>query len=184
MTNIIFTTEADNKLLEIIKKYNLDKYKALVKIDFISKNFVNGEIQEENMLNYLQKELEISQQIAGQISKEIIINIIPLLVKASEEDLKNPKTREEISKRVFGENKKIETTAVKSIEEENVTSQNFMGDKKDKESNKFETPLNKKITNPLKREKKIEEISKLPKKLSTPEKLKLGKSDKYRESIG
>jgi hypothetical protein len=105
---VIFTLKSDSALSDIIKKYNLEEYSAMVKIDYISKAFVAEKVLEKDMSDYLQKELKVSLQIAKQVSKEIIDNIIPCLVKAPEEKFKDPNFIEEISKKVFGEEKKKE----------------------------------------------------------------------------
>jgi len=103
---VIFTPKADSALSDIIKKYKLEEYKAMVKIDYISKKLARDEISDKAMSDYLQKELNISSQTADQVSNETIDNIIPFLVKAPAEKFKNPDFVEEISKKVFGEEKK------------------------------------------------------------------------------
>lgn len=99
---VIFTAKADDTLSEIIKKYGLKEYLATLKIDYISKAFAIEKVSEKELLNYLQKELNVSLQTAEQISKEIITGIIPFLEKAPEEKFEDPIFREEISKKVFG----------------------------------------------------------------------------------
>ena len=99
---IIFTEKADLMLSSIIKKYALQeteteafkKYKAgklpkIVILDHLAGNFALKIISENDLVVSLQKELETTQQIAENISKDIINNLVPLLDKVSEDQLEN-----------------------------------------------------------------------------------------------
>ena len=110
---IIFTPKADSALSAIIKKYNLDEYVAIVKLDFLAKSFAIGKISLKGMSDYLEKELGIFTQTAILISKDITDNVVPFLVKAQEEKFNDPKFVEEISKQVFDEEKDQTTTEQK-----------------------------------------------------------------------
>jgi len=104
---VIFTEKADLVLSDIIKKYSLqetdletfEKYKAgklpkIVIIDNLTRDFALKIIPEKDLISSLQKELEISQQTAEQISKEIINSLVPLLEKIPEEQLENYESTE------------------------------------------------------------------------------------------
>jgi len=112
---VIFTTEANLALADIIKNYNLEetaeeflkktkakKFSNEVIIDHLAKDFAIGKISEKDLTDSLQKDLEVSQQIAEQISKEIITKIIPFLEKVPEEKLQDPAFAEELERKIFG----------------------------------------------------------------------------------
>ena len=113
---VIFTDKADISLSAIMAKYNLEeneeqKFKKIQKkrpsnmvtLVRLIKDFTKGATSEKNLVDSLQKDLDITQQTAEKISKEIIADIIPLLEKAPEEKFEDPSFREEISKKIFGE---------------------------------------------------------------------------------
>lgn len=106
---IIFTDKADLLLLDIIKKYGLEEKDA----DIIKrlkerksspgtiivkniKNFVRDTISEKDLTLLFQKELNIAQQSAQNLFKEIKEKIIPLLEKISEEKIEKTKKSTDI----------------------------------------------------------------------------------------
>jgi len=113
---VLFTVKANSALNDIMKNFKLeetpekaekkdveDKLSNIVVIDNLSKDFALVKISEKDLVNSLKNDLEVSQQTAEQISKEIIAKIIPFLEKVPEEKFNNPAFVEEISKKVFGE---------------------------------------------------------------------------------
>ena len=93
-----FTNKSDTVLSEIMAKYKLEEsseeiIKKLnegpaINVLLLTKftmSFSRGEISEKEFVDSISKETNISQQIAEQVTKEIIDNIIPTLGKHSEE---------------------------------------------------------------------------------------------------
>ena len=93
-----FTNKSDTVLSEIMAKYKLEEsseeiIKKLnegpaINVLLLTKftmSFSRGEISEKEFVDSISKETNISQQIAEQVTKEIIENIIPTLGKHSEE---------------------------------------------------------------------------------------------------
>ena len=116
---VLFTVKANSGLNDIIKKFGLEetmeesvkrmqkgKLAKMVVIDHLSKDFALGTISEKDLVSSLKDDLEISQQTAGQISKDILTNIIPFLEKVPEEKVKDPAFVEELVKKVLGETMK------------------------------------------------------------------------------
>ncbi len=112
---IIFTKKADLALLEIIKRYDLEENEEqrfkksqnkspfnIVILNHLIRNFFEESISEKDLTDSLQKDLEVSRQIAEKISKEIIDNLVPFLEKVPEEKLKDPIFIEELSKKILG----------------------------------------------------------------------------------
>lgn len=98
---IIFTEKAYSILSGIMEKYNLEENDAqtlkkvqekkpfnVVVLNRLTKNFVKGTISEKEFISLLQKDLDAPQQTAGKILNDIINDIIPLLKKIPEEELK------------------------------------------------------------------------------------------------
>ncbi len=115
---IIITKKADAALDDLAKKFNLEespeesikrsregKHSKMVIVSLLAKDFVKGLVPGENLINSLQKDLEVSPQTASEISKEIINKIAPFLEKAPEEKFKDPAFREEMSKKISGTEK-------------------------------------------------------------------------------
>ena len=99
---VIFTEKADIVLSDIIKRYSLQETEAeafekyekeklpkIVVLDHLTRDFVLKILSEKDLVNSLQKELEIPQQTAEKISKDIITGLIPLLEKIPEDELEN-----------------------------------------------------------------------------------------------
>ena len=95
---VIFTDKAHSALDDIIKKFDLTesieedikrtkegKLSKIVIINHLSKDFALEKIPEKDLTAFLQKDLEASPQIAIDIAKEIINQIVPLLEKIPEE---------------------------------------------------------------------------------------------------
>lgn len=99
---VIFTEKADSVLSGIMGKYGLEENDAqivkkvqgknpfnVVVLNRLTKNFAKGTISEKDFISSLQKDLDIPQQQAAEkIFKDIINNIIPLLKKIPEEELR------------------------------------------------------------------------------------------------
>ncbi|MGA2417723.1 MAG: hypothetical protein ABSF55_00555 [Candidatus Staskawiczbacteria bacterium] len=108
-----FTDKSDAILAEIMKKNNLegginnldDIFINLVLTKF-TMYFSRKEISEKEFVASIQKEINIPQQTAEQIVKEIINNLIPTLGKYSEE--KNPADNAGQIKRGVGEEKDLD----------------------------------------------------------------------------
>lgn len=110
--SILFTSQADSALNDIIKKFNLEekpedfikkikenKDTNIVAIDKLIRSFADKTISENNLISQLQKTLEVPLQTAQDISEEIISKIIPLLGKASEEKSKDSGSADDLSKK-------------------------------------------------------------------------------------
>lgn len=113
---VLFTSKADSALDDLMKNFNLQetpqesvkrnrekKLSKIVVIDHLIKDLATGIITEKDLIDSLQKDFEVSQQTAEQISKEAIAKIIPFLEKVPEEKFKDPIFVEELTKKVFGE---------------------------------------------------------------------------------
>jgi hypothetical protein len=111
---VIFTNEADLAFEELIKKFNLEeslesfteknKIGKPFNINIINsliKSFAKQNISEKDMIVSLQKDLELSLQVTEQIVKDIIKNIIPHLEIIPEEKFKDPNFTEEISEKMW-----------------------------------------------------------------------------------
>lgn len=111
---IIITSKADLALDDLEKKFNLEenyeesikrssegKSSKIVTISHLSKDFASGIILEKDLVASLQKDLEIPAQTAGDISKEIITKVVPLLKKFTEEELKDQPFTEDAPKKTL-----------------------------------------------------------------------------------
>lgn len=192
---IIFTNKADLILDGIIKNFQLEenvdefakrlsqgKLSKNVIISNLSKDFAKGILSEKDLINSLQKDLEISSTTAEQISKEIINKLIPLLEKVPEEKLTDPVSREEVSKRIFGEEIKQNPASVPEKNEKILKPEKnpiFA-----KEPIITEKPIKKPKKTAVEEFDEPEKISKLPKKIIQTERPKSSGSDSYREPIG
>lgn len=98
---IIFTEKADLVLEQIMERFNLEesleelakinregKLFKVVIMNRLVRDFAKEIISKEELIESLQKDLKISQQTAETISKDIINNLVPLLEKIPEEQLK------------------------------------------------------------------------------------------------
>lgn len=171
---VVFTENADSVLLDIIKKFNLEetaeevaknfkegRTPKIVIIDNLIQDFVGKIISEKEFIGSLKMKLEISQQTAEQISKEIISKLVPLLEK-----------KEDIDEGEISQNPS-ESEVVQKIKPPTANP----------ESPKFEKTLPQKA--PTKTFKTAEEKSKLPKKPTIQQEQKSSPkgSDTYREPI-
>lgn len=102
---IIFTEKSDQVLSEIMKKHKIeeplekmvenilsDKLNNIVVLHEIITSFSKGEISEKSLTEEIQQKIGVSEETAGLISKDIIINLIPTLKKTIEEELKKLST--------------------------------------------------------------------------------------------
>jgi len=74
-----FSPKSDIKLTQIMEKYNLHGRDVNFVLTKLTMFFSRGEITEKELINFLQKEINVSPQTAEQISKEIKNNLIPTL---------------------------------------------------------------------------------------------------------
>jgi hypothetical protein len=182
---VIFSQKADDSLSGIIKKYNLEEYNALVKIDYISKAFAIEKASEKEMATYLEKEMGITLQTAEQISKDIIFGIIPFLEKAPEEKFEDPDFREQISKKLFATEEELakEKEATKKMVSEDVLPRLKDTEITGKEIEEENAPTSisdkneEKIKSPVKRQVKK------PIEFKKPATGQQKRDDKYREPI-
>ena len=97
---IIFNEKSDEVLSGIMKKYQLEepldkmsqnilagKLNNIVILNRLTKSFARGELNEKSLSDSLQKEIGATTQIASEISKEIVNNLVPTLQKISEEEI-------------------------------------------------------------------------------------------------
>ena len=178
---IIFTTKADSALDDIMTSFNIEEtfkegeLSKIVIIDRLAKDFALGSISEKGLTDSLAKNLSVSQQIAGQISKEIITKVIPFLEKVPEEKLKDPDFVKELEKKIFGEPTK--EIKIEPKEEKELDIFPKVEPLVNIEEPKIPT------VEPQKKQEKIEKIKKPIAKDSAPQiKRPIGK-DTYREPI-
>ena len=113
---ILFTSKANSALDDIIESFGLEeseekfaeknkqgKLSNIVVIDHLAKDFAIGAISEKDLIDSLKIDLEVSQQKAEQISKEIITRIVPFLEKVPEEKFKDPDFVDDLANRIFGQ---------------------------------------------------------------------------------
>lgn len=164
-----FSSKSDLILSEILEKYNLGEpgdisELVLTKLTML---FSRGEILEKELIETIQKEVNVSQKTAAEIAKEIINNLIPTLWdKMSEKDksaLLGEKTENQ---------EENPLPVVKKPEFINV-EQNAEAENKNK--------MQKNINKPIEISEK--EKSKLPKKPITSQAPKPSGPDNYREPI-
>lgn len=99
----IITEKADLALDDLAKKFNFQEgddeaakrasegrsSKVTIASHF-AQDFAKGILAEKDLVLALQKDLEVSQQVAEQVAKELITTVVPLLEKVSEESLNKP----------------------------------------------------------------------------------------------
>lgn len=98
---IAFSEKAESALLDIEKKYNLEekdeewmkklKEKKPFNRDIVRdsiREFINGKTSEKTFADSLQKKLGCNKETAEKIFKDASDNIIPFLIKTSEEEIK------------------------------------------------------------------------------------------------
>jgi len=134
---VLFTPKADLVFFEIIKKYNIresdkklhekyakgeETYSKIMK-DTV-KTMATGVIPEEKLVELLEKHLGVSKDIILNIIQDIKNKLLPLLLIYPNEKFDDPVFREEISKKIFGEDsifkKEIPLYSVKKVEIKNV----------------------------------------------------------------
>jgi|SRR3989344_1439977 len=74
-----FSPKSDLVLAKIMKKNNLEGSSVEFLLEKITMFFSRAEISEKEMINSIQKEVGVSQKIAGQIATEIKNTLIPTL---------------------------------------------------------------------------------------------------------
>ena len=182
---VIFTDKADLVLEEMVNKFNLENTEESAKriiegkttkpvaLSRIISDFKKGSTTEKDLLDLLQKNLEISLSTSQELSKEIN-KILPLLETFPEEKFADPNFREEISEKNEGPmlSKSKEALYNKQPVEIKEVSKN----ENDEEIDKNMDLENKNQSEDQKPEKT------LPKKI-IKEKSKQTGSDKYRESV-
>ncbi len=115
---VLFTDKAELIFSEIIKKYNLQErdeelYKKYAEgkegqvkiIRDAVKTIAKKIIPDEKLAELLEKHLRVSRDIINKMIQDIKSNLLPLLLMFPEEKFNDPIFREEISKKVFGEEK-------------------------------------------------------------------------------
>lgn len=173
-----FTEKTDLLLSELMQKYKLEEplEKTIKKIKEgkpdntliftkIIMDFYRQKISDKELADLLQKEFAVSQQIAEQISKEIIDNIIPTLWEAEKENV-----REKDNSLYNNKNTHIaQKTPLKNLEKSEI---------KKSDHNPIRSK-EKDITAP----KEIKNFDRPSPKADQQKTIKNNKSDKYREQI-
>jgi hypothetical protein len=197
---IIFTPKANLALSAIIEKFNLEEPPAvflqksrekkpsnLVAIDWLTKEFVLQNKTESDLANSLQKALAVNQQTAGQIAHEVISKVVPLLEKASEQDLTDSNFQSQLAEKIYGKPKVAEEEKESVIHapaflnvEDNAKLLNQEREVKPMQSAQPENISQKKVGNI--EESGPKQKNKIPQKPLTPQKKSSG-PDKYRESV-
>lgn len=85
--------ENEEETLKKLKENKLFNSSIIVKL---TRDFVKETISEKELVESLKKGLEIPQQAAEKISKDIINNLVPLLEKIPEKELRETKTEKEV----------------------------------------------------------------------------------------
>jgi len=138
----IFTNQADLAFNELINKFELQetpeemeqkekngKLVKIVVIDQLSKEFCLGEIKEKELIESLQKDLEIDAKKAEEIAKEIITKIVPLLQKVTEAQLNDPSFVDDFAEKYFDEKRVNKPTYQELLNIDNIpTSKEPVGD--------------------------------------------------------
>jgi len=119
-TVIIFTEKAGVALLDIEKKYKLEetdeeaikiiKEGGIFKINILTeliRDYFNGIVSEKYFMDSAQKRLKISSENTKNIFQDISKNIVPFLLKKTEEELKNSTVEE---------NKQIDNSKTQNLE--------------------------------------------------------------------
>ncbi len=96
---VILSDEAEKVLESILKKFNLEEKN--VATDRLIKNFVRGQLSENDFSASLEKDLSISKSVSEELSRELKNKLAPMLEKIPEENFKNFDFREEISQKIF-----------------------------------------------------------------------------------
>ncbi len=188
---VLLSDKAELILGEILKNFGLEDKNVIV--DRIIKNFARENLSENSLVNSLQKDLEVTQQMATDVAKELISKVMPLLEKYPEEKFSDPVFREQVSEKLFGPEKKENKTKPEDIFSKIKTPIGVENALQKKQSNPpeaktIESPQDEKIVAPAPKRK-----SRLPRKPATkttkesvseqPKKQNSG-PDKYREPIG
>ena len=113
--NIISTNQSTAAIEEIVESYNLwDTNESLTEkakngrplnlsiINELTEKFVGGEIDEKGLVVELQKELGVNAKVAGEIAKELIEKVAPLIQKVTDEQLNSPAFVDEFDRKYFG----------------------------------------------------------------------------------
>lgn len=109
---VIFTNEADSKLLEIEEDYNLKDNdinwtnNEKIIVDSV-RNFVLQKISEKELSDYLEKNLKTQNQKVKELAKDIIKELVPLLEILTEEQ-RQQKVIEMRNKNIESEKKEAE----------------------------------------------------------------------------
>lgn len=195
----IFPDKAELVFSDILKNYGLgetdkefneyisdDKESREMTIRDAVTVLVQKRAPEEKIVELLQKYIEVPRDIVEKLIIDIKGKLLPLLVIVQEEKLEDPESRQEISKKVFGDekprdNKQANELLKKIIEHQNIPVA--------KEENKPPTPYDRKphITDVEKNAQKIEQERKpIVSENNTPEKPRPqieSKPDPYKELI-
>ncbi|MDP3882782.1 MAG: hypothetical protein Q8Q48_01870 [Candidatus Staskawiczbacteria bacterium] len=111
-----FSPKSDLALAEMMKKYNLGGSPVEFSLEKITMFFSRAEISEKEMINSIQKEVGVSQKIAGQIATEIKNTLIPTLWNNLSE--KEKESLLHVKKEVAEETEEIVPEKILTIEPE------------------------------------------------------------------
>ncbi len=179
---VIFTDKAELVLEDIVKAFGLEegeqelakrikdgkKAKSVV-INHLTSKFAKKIISDKELITSLQKDLDVSQEVAEKISKEIVSKLVPLLEILPEEKFNGQPFQETVT----------------MAQQQNELSKNLPNIKP---PIGIEKALEKKIPTPI--TKKLEKIKKITEQMETKEtkqtieKPTPQRQDIYREPIG
>lgn len=117
---IVLTEGANTALLDILKKYSLEeneddiieklseeKTSYEIIIDKLAKEFTKKEISEKDFFLSLQKNLNVSEEVAKKIAEDIKNNFIPLLEKIPETQFEVSSSEKELTPENLSEKNRI-----------------------------------------------------------------------------
>ena len=179
-----FSPKSDLLLSEIMKKNNLDGNDiAEIILTKITMLYSREEISEKETVDFIQKEVKVSQQVAEQIAEKIKNNLIPTLWD------KMPKEERDalLRKREGAPLPVTKKPDFPNVEE----NEKFLNKNKPPITSKepLDTTQDDNIKKPIKKfqtpekESYSEDNSKIPKKSAQPKMPKSDGPDKYREPV-
>jgi len=182
--NSTFSPKSDLILTDLMKRYSLGEPGDLSELILtkLTMSLSNKEITENENVRLLREELNLSQQIAEQITEEIKNNLIPTLW-----DKMSEKEKESL---LEDKNKKIDPSIFKAPAFINIEDNKKLL-KEEKQPEKISIPKKneisaktiKKPTKELKEAENVEDVNSLSKNPLKPERPKSSRPDSYREPI-
>jgi hypothetical protein len=100
---VLLSDKAEFVLEDILRSFGLEEKNVIA--DSLIKDFAKEVLSEKDFIDALQKKMAILPEISEKLAKEIITRLVPMLEKFPEEKFNDPDFREEISKKIFDDEK-------------------------------------------------------------------------------